>query len=192
MANKKISEFPITTSLSGNDVFLINHLSSTSTVSFSTVSNTISQTVSTSITNSLTGDTVIEKLSGNFIKIPTTALSGQVLTYNGTTSTWVASAASSGNSVGNSQTYQDVTSSRSKDTTYTNSTSRPILVCVSGGVTTGANCTMIYKVNGLIIGDGTGDSTNGGANYPFSFIVPVGSSYRVEGTRNIGRWVELH
>jgi hypothetical protein len=88
MANKKISEFPVTTSLAGNDAFLINHLGSTSTVAFSSVSNTISQT----ITNSLTGDTVIQKLSGNFIKKPDTATAGQVLTYNGSTSTWVASA----------------------------------------------------------------------------------------------------
>jgi hypothetical protein len=93
MANKKISEFPVIPTLSSNDVFLINHIGTTSTVSFSTVSDTISQTVSSSIINSLTGDTVIQKLSSNFIKIPTTALSGQVLTYNGTTSTWVASAA---------------------------------------------------------------------------------------------------
>jgi hypothetical protein len=92
MASKRISEFPSTASIQSSDIFLMNHLGTTSTVSFSTVSNTISQTVSSSITNSLTGDTVIQKLSTNFIKKPDSASSGQVLTYNGSTSTWVASA----------------------------------------------------------------------------------------------------
>jgi hypothetical protein len=94
MANKKISEFPVTTTLAGGDAFLINHIGTTSTVSFSTVSDTISQTVSSSITNSLTGDTVIQKLSSNFIKKPDSATNGQVLTYNGSTSTWMASSLS--------------------------------------------------------------------------------------------------
>jgi len=94
MANKKISEFPITTTLAGGDDFLINHIGTTSTVSFSTVSDTISQTVSSSIINSLTGDTVVQKLSANFIKKPASATNGQVLTYNGSTSTWVASSLS--------------------------------------------------------------------------------------------------
>jgi hypothetical protein len=94
MPNKKISEFPITTTLASGDDFLINHLGTTSTVSFSTVSDTISQTVSSSIINSLTGDTVVQKLSANFIKNPDSATNGQVLTYNGSTSTWVASSLS--------------------------------------------------------------------------------------------------
>jgi hypothetical protein len=94
MANKKISEFPITTTLASGDDFLINHIGTTSTVSFSSVSDTISQTVSSSIINSLSGDTVVQKLSANFIKKPDSATNGQVLTYNGSTSTWVASSLS--------------------------------------------------------------------------------------------------
>ena len=47
MANKKISEFPVTTSLVGGDAFLINHLGSTSTISFSSLSATISNNVKT-------------------------------------------------------------------------------------------------------------------------------------------------
>ena len=70
--NKKISEFPVTTSLAGNDAFLINHLGSTSTVSFSSLS--------AAVTN-------------DSIKLPSTSTGGQVLTYNGSTSTWVASSA---------------------------------------------------------------------------------------------------
>jgi hypothetical protein len=86
--NKKISEFPLTT-LSSNDIFLINHLNTTSTVTFDTLSSTISQNISTNIVNNLTGDNIVQKLSTVFIKKPTTATNGQILTYNG--STWVAS-----------------------------------------------------------------------------------------------------
>ena len=71
MARKKISEFAKTTTLAGNDIFLINHLNSTSTVAFSSLSAAV------------TNDSV---------KLPSGATGGQVLTYNGSTTTWVASA----------------------------------------------------------------------------------------------------
>ena len=57
MANKKISEFPLTTSLASSDVFLINHLDNTSRVSFNTLSSSISNSVSDSIL-SVVGPTV--------------------------------------------------------------------------------------------------------------------------------------
>ena len=72
MANKKISEFPVITTPAGNAAFLVNHLGSTSTVSFSSLSSVV---------------------SNDSIKLPSGATGGQVLTYNGSTSTWVASAA---------------------------------------------------------------------------------------------------
>jgi hypothetical protein len=83
MANKKISEFPSVTTLSNSDVFLINSSGTTSTTSFDKIKNTI--------TTPITSD--IENLSSNFIKKPSSANNGQVLTYDGSTSTWVASAA---------------------------------------------------------------------------------------------------
>lgn len=49
MANKKISEFPVTTSLAGSDSFLMNHLGTTSTVAFSSLSAAISTIVNTFI-----------------------------------------------------------------------------------------------------------------------------------------------
>jgi hypothetical protein len=68
MADKKISEFPITTSLADDDIFLINHLGSTNTVSYNTL-------------KSSTNNDVIKK------PVPS-GTNGQVLTYNGTT--WIA------------------------------------------------------------------------------------------------------
>jgi hypothetical protein len=92
MSNKKISEFPIITTSALSDIFLIDHFGTTSTIAMSTVTDSISTTV----INGLSGDTVIAKLSGSFIKKPTTASAQQVLTYSGTTNTWVASAAPDG------------------------------------------------------------------------------------------------
>ena len=94
MPNKKISEFPTTPSLANDDIFLINHLDTTSTVSFSTVLNTATEIISTNIINNLSGDTAVQKLSTIFIKKPTTASIEQVLTYDGLTNTWVASSVS--------------------------------------------------------------------------------------------------
>ena len=68
MANKTIADFNRVTALNDSDIFLINHQGETSTTSLSTVRNSV---------------------------LPTGS-NGQVLTYNGSTSTWVASALSTG------------------------------------------------------------------------------------------------
>jgi hypothetical protein len=78
MASKKISQLDTITSLTDNDVFVVNQLGSTKKVVLSTVTNSISSTVS-------------QNLSGDYIKKPATASAQQILTYDGTTSTWVAS-----------------------------------------------------------------------------------------------------
>ena len=70
MANKKISEFPLTTSLASSDVFLINHLDNTSRVSFNTLSSSISNSVlsvvgPTVTTNSQTGTSYTITLPDN-------------------------------------------------------------------------------------------------------------------------------
>ncbi len=57
MANKKISEFPVTTSLAGGDAFLINHLGTTSTVQYDSLSSTLFRTISSSILNKITETT---------------------------------------------------------------------------------------------------------------------------------------
>lgn len=100
MANKKISEFPVTTSLAGNDAFLINHLGSTNTVSFSSLSAAITND-SIKLPSGATGGQVLTYNGSTSTwvasavpkELPSTATTGQVLTYNGSTSTWVASAA---------------------------------------------------------------------------------------------------
>jgi hypothetical protein len=111
--------------------------------------------------------------------------SGNILTSNGTA--WVSTANSI---IGVGQSWQNVTSSRAWNTVYTNSTTKPIMVSITPN-NTGSGSTVFYTVDGVIIGQGNGDSTNGGTTYPFTFIVPVGSTYKVSGTRVLGLWAEL-
>lgn len=93
--------------------------------------------------------------------------------------------------IGVGQTWQDVTASRAAGTTYTNSTGKPILVCVSFGASAG--CTIQVTINGTI--NFYGSSINA-ANYNTfaSFIVPNNSTYRVQnnnGASNVSTWAEL-
>lgn len=98
-------------------------------------------------------------------------------------------------SIGVGQTWQDVSSSRSSGTTYTNSTGRPICVNVTGvGAATGS-VSLEIAVNGVVIARNT--VYGSGSSYrPFvSAIVPSGSTYTVasfgSGTPSIERWFEL-
>jgi hypothetical protein len=96
-----------------------------------------------------------------------------------------------------SQTWTDVTSSRAFVTTYTNSTGRPILVCIVAS-STGLLGNKI--VNGNI--SGTAVISNGfhsttGNNFPsITFIVPSGSTYSADTTGSgatitLAKWFEL-
>lgn len=84
--------------------------------------------------------------------------------------------------LGIGQTLQNVTGSRSSGTTYTNSTSSPILVLITGSGG-GSN----YTVGGVTISGGQTGST--GYNFVTTFIVPAGQTYSYTGT--INAWAEL-
>ena len=66
------------------------------------------------------------------------------------------------------QTWQDVTASRVSDTTYTNSTRKPIMVCISGGTdnvfieneyTVTADYTIPAGKSAVSVGDANGNVT---------------------------------
>jgi hypothetical protein len=78
MASKRVSQLDTITSLNVDDVFVVNQLGSTKKVPYNTITSSISSTVS-------------QNLTGDFIKRPPSATAQQVLTYDGSTSTWVAS-----------------------------------------------------------------------------------------------------
>lgn len=118
----------------------------------------------------------------------TTAGNGGVTSVNGSTGAVTV------NSVGVGQTWQDVTSSRTSGTTYTNSTGKPIMVNVYNNAPDATYSIAAY-VGGLLVGysqgSAGGDSRRAGT---VSFIVPTGTtyvvSYSVYGFSAI-KWVEL-
>lgn len=119
--------------------------------------------------------------------ISTTAVANATSASSATTATTAAGPTSTGNFLGNNQSYQDLTGSRSYSTSYTNSTSSPIFVSVYGG----GNTTMNAYVNGVLVQQSV--FTTGNTNTNTAFIVPAGNTYQV----NIGsggspiRWTEL-
>jgi hypothetical protein len=96
----------------------------------------------------------------------------------------------------NSQTWQNVTSSRALGSTYTNSTGYPIMVSVSASGNGGfINAILTALVNGVIIQtNGSNSGTSGGTAYPsVSFIVPNGATYGSNsgGGATLSTWFEL-
>jgi hypothetical protein len=109
--------------------------------------------------------------------------SGNVLTSNGTT--WT-SASIPVNGVGVSQTWQDVTSSRSLGTTYTNSTSLPIMVLINT-----TNNSLSAVIGGVNLGVIAANQSGGGGGQNVSLIVPAGATYVFTSTGSLSKWVEL-
>jgi hypothetical protein len=112
--------------------------------------------------------------------------SGNILTSNGTT--WESSAQSS---LGIGQTWQDVTSSRSAGTTYTNSTGKPIMVIISNYrvASLGTSNTI---VNGVIIAKTKNVGTNDvGTTSSITFVVPNLGTYSITNAASIDNWAEL-
>jgi hypothetical protein len=102
-------------------------------------------------------------------------------------------------SIGVSQTWQDVKSSRAIGSTYTNSTGRPIMVIVTGQNSgTSSSSRLSFTVAGVTVGATTLAESNGTAwnsvLNPITFIVPDGETYSATqsiGTSTIFTWVEL-
>jgi hypothetical protein len=93
--------------------------------------------------------------------------------------------------VGVNQTWQDVNGSRASNTTYTNSTGRPILVQVWVGQN-GANANASLTVNGVTNVSYWGATTSVGLQGILSAVIPAGGTYSVQGaTYLINGWKEL-
>lgn len=93
---------------------------------------------------------------------------------------------------GVNQTYQDVTSLRSKSTTYTNTTGRPIEVSVSATYTDDDGG-LEAKVGGVLVGNLKGEAPSGTGvwNGTLTFTVPNLATYVVSGNPNVFAWAEL-
>ena len=87
--------------------------------------------------------------------------------------------------IGYGQTWSDVTASRSVNTTYTNSTGKPILVLI----TNSSGAMQNLQVNGVTYAIAAGSSSY---NFPSSVIVPNGSTYKVSNSGGApNQWSEL-
>ncbi|WP_407488441.1 pyocin knob domain-containing protein [Acinetobacter baumannii] len=100
----------------------------------------------------------------------------------------------SNNAIGIGQTWQDVKANRSLDTTYLNSTGRPIQLCLTFPDTNSATMVIEAIVDGVSIFKHAYDAA--GPNYGsgfYSFIVPAGSTYKISASSAIQPlyWSEL-
>jgi hypothetical protein len=112
--------------------------------------------------------------------------SGNVLKSDGTT--WTSGTVTAG--IGSGQSWQNVLSSRNRNQDYTNSTSSPILVCITVSYNASNNPTN-FVVGGVTIANTNGNSVGGFTTFPFTFIVPVGQTYRVNTNNGLANWAEL-
>ena len=102
-----------------------------------------------------------------------------------------------GQLLGVGQTWQDMTSSRSFGTVFTNSTGRVIQVAINGGTNASGHCSLAVEVDGEVL-ESVGFSEVSGSNNlvmraSVTAIVPVGSTYKCTGQAGtpLSKWVEL-
>jgi hypothetical protein len=101
-------------------------------------------------------------------------------------------------SLGYGQTWQDVAGSRAMQTTYYNTTNKPITVIVSCFTTTNSTAGFTVSVGGLVL-SWVQVTDNNGANYQamrnsLTFVVQPGASYSADSVTTavtIGNWTEL-
>lgn len=89
--------------------------------------------------------------------------------------------------VGEGQTWQDVKSSRVSNTSYQNTTGKPIFVSIIG-TNNGHSDAQVSADNVTWVNVG---SVAGAGYDAASFIVPNGHYYRTSGNANMGSWAEL-
>ena len=91
--------------------------------------------------------------------------------------------------IGVSQTTSNLTASRALNTTYTNSTGKPIVAycCISNA---SASALMMNAIDGVSIYGGVDPTA--GAYYSMTLVVPIGSTYlfNMNGTPTLQLWVE--
>lgn len=90
------------------------------------------------------------------------------------------------------QTWQDMTASRALNTTYTNTTGKPITVAIIGKVSGSADTDFHFIVDGISPSRTRvppNDHTNGNS---FTCVVPNGSTYKyTQSNSGLTQWSEL-
>ncbi len=148
---------------------------------------------------STVGGTRLATLTGGLVpatQLPaaTTSNQGIVKLNNTLTSTSITEALTAAQgkvlndqAFGIGQTWQNFTSSRVANTTYTNSTGKPleVMIVVNGGASTSGN---LLQINGVNVAE---FNIHSNMTAPFCFTVPAGQTYRVNITSTINSWSEL-
>jgi hypothetical protein len=128
---------------------------------------------------------IVAQIGSTAVANATSAANGGVTSVNGSTGAVTVA------SVGVSQTWQNPT--RSLNTNYTNSTGKPIMVNCSVKATDSGNSANAV-VDGVTILQSYTVSCCGVPQisyFPLSFVVPNGSTYRVNGSYDYSVWAEL-
>lgn len=147
------------TAASGSDI--------ATAIGSATVTNATNATNSTNATNVVTGGTIASNVTAT-------------TQSNGDNSTKVATTAYAQNmAIGWGQTWQNMLSSRSSGSTYTNSSGKPIMVSVRSA------SSLTVSVGGVTI-----YTDSGNIGFSCQFIVPSGTNYVVSGS-SINIWAEL-
>lgn len=96
-------------------------------------------------------------------------------------------------SLGFGQTWQNVGASRGFNTTYYNTTGRPIQVVVNAGLYGTSQSSNTLNVNGLAVSFMSQNTAgaNTGIWVPLTAIIPPGGSYSLSGSGTITSWFEL-
>ena len=152
---------------------------------------------------STVGGTRLATITGGLVpttQLPaaTTSVQGAVILNNTVTSTSATQAltAAQGKALndqafGIGQTYSDVTASRVSGTTYTNSSTRPIMLSIAVRDSGGAGAATLYVNSSIAIR--LDDLAGGAAGYvQIVAVVPSGQTYKLDASGNlITFWGEL-
>lgn len=149
--------------------------------------------------NAAIGDTMLQIVTnGNLVtQLWMSVVSNMVWYRKWQAGAWSNWAAVSGIGVG--QAWQNLAASRALNTAYTNTTSRPIMVSVTGIGAAGAAAASIEAwCGGVVVGRAQVTDNNGAAfvasQATLSFIVPNATAYQVNSVGaavTVGTWAEL-
>jgi hypothetical protein len=120
---------------------------------------------------------ITEATAGTWATAPTTiqGVGGQAL--------------ASMSSLGYGQTWQGVTASRAFNTTYYNTTGKPIQVAISLSVVATANVT--FLINGVTVLSLGGTGAVANQTNHVQLVIPNGASYSMSSGQNLSYWFEL-
>jgi hypothetical protein len=150
------------------------------------VSGTATATTFSGAGTSLTGTAAALSIGGN--AATATNATNATSATSATSATTATTATDATNILGNSsQSYQNVTGSRSYGTTYTNSTGKPIFVYAQSG-SSGYAMNLYGYVNGALAALSISDTF---MRVQICFVVPIGSTYQITGNVANDYWLEL-